>query len=93
MLIEQPWLAGIFAGTLFWVGLRWLTTILPGMHYLYYEKILELTVDSDLLVLHILQSCFRCLVQLVWILLFLHNVLRARICSKARRSDRTEGSY
>jgi hypothetical protein len=27
---KTPWLAGIFAGTLFWVGLRWLTTILPG---------------------------------------------------------------
>ncbi|KAH6712082.1 hypothetical protein BKA61DRAFT_609575 [Leptodontidium sp. MPI-SDFR-AT-0119] len=27
---KTPWLAGIFAGTLFWVGLRWLTHILPG---------------------------------------------------------------
>lgn len=27
---RTPWLAGIFAGTLIWVGLRWLTTILPG---------------------------------------------------------------
>lgn len=27
---EKPWLAGIFAGTLFWVGIRYLTHILPG---------------------------------------------------------------
>ncbi|KAH8805592.1 hypothetical protein F5884DRAFT_799941 [Xylogone sp. PMI_703] len=26
---KTPWLAGIFAGTLFWVGVRWLTHILP----------------------------------------------------------------
>ena len=54
MLIEQPWLAGIFGGTLFWVGLRWLTTILPGMRCFFYEKILELTVDSNLLDAYIL---------------------------------------
>ncbi|KAI9702573.1 MAG: palmitoyltransferase akr1 [Candelina mexicana] len=27
---RTPFLAGIFAGTLFWVGVRWLTTILPS---------------------------------------------------------------
>ncbi|KAK2022657.1 ankyrin [Colletotrichum zoysiae] len=27
---KTPWLAGIFAASLFWVGLRWLTTIMPG---------------------------------------------------------------
>src|SRR5208282_4106050 len=27
--VLKPWLAGIFAGTLFFVGIRWLTTILP----------------------------------------------------------------
>lgn len=27
---KTPWLAGIFAATLFWVGLNWITTILPG---------------------------------------------------------------
>jgi hypothetical protein len=33
-LILQPWLAGIFAGTLFWVQIQYLTHILPGMtHY------------------------------------------------------------
>jgi palmitoyltransferase ZDHHC13/17 len=26
----QPWLAGIFAGSLFLVGVRWLTVVLPG---------------------------------------------------------------
>ncbi|KZF21557.1 Palmitoyltransferase akr1 [Xylona heveae TC161] len=26
---KTPWLAGIFAGTLFWVGVRWVTHILP----------------------------------------------------------------
>jgi palmitoyltransferase len=30
---KTPWLAGIFAATLFWVGLNWLTTILPGELY------------------------------------------------------------
>jgi palmitoyltransferase len=28
-LTDQPWLAGIFSGTLFWVGVRYLTHILP----------------------------------------------------------------
>jgi hypothetical protein len=28
----QPWLAGIFAATLFWVGVRWATTILPATY-------------------------------------------------------------
>ncbi|EKD12887.1 uncharacterized protein L3040_007044 [Drepanopeziza brunnea f. sp. 'multigermtubi'] len=28
-LHKTPWLAGIFAGTLFWVGLRWFSNILP----------------------------------------------------------------
>lgn len=28
---NQPFLAGIFAGTLFWVGVRWTTTLLPRM--------------------------------------------------------------
>ncbi|KAH7382531.1 AFG1-like ATPase-domain-containing protein [Phaeosphaeria sp. MPI-PUGE-AT-0046c] len=27
---HTPFLAGIFAGTLFWVGIRWITTVLPG---------------------------------------------------------------
>jgi len=27
---KTPWLAGIFSGTLFLVGIRWLSTILPG---------------------------------------------------------------
>lgn len=30
----QPFLAGIFAGTLFWVGVRWITTVLPCMFML-----------------------------------------------------------
>ena len=29
----KPWLAGIFAGTLFLVGIRWLTTVLPGLYF------------------------------------------------------------
>ncbi|KAG9236725.1 hypothetical protein BJ875DRAFT_210453 [Amylocarpus encephaloides] len=29
---KTPWLAGIFAATLFWVGLSWLTTILPATY-------------------------------------------------------------
>ncbi|KAH6668801.1 hypothetical protein B0J14DRAFT_546993 [Halenospora varia] len=29
---KTPWLAGIFAGTLFLVGVRWLTTILPATY-------------------------------------------------------------
>lgn len=31
----QPFLAGIFAGTLFWVGVRYITTVLPGKHCLF----------------------------------------------------------
>lgn len=27
---NQPYLAGVFAGTLFWIGARWVTKILPG---------------------------------------------------------------
>ncbi|KAM3073657.1 palmitoyltransferase akr1 [Clarireedia jacksonii] len=34
-LHKTPWLAGIFAGTLFWAGLRWLTHILPGTYTTY----------------------------------------------------------
>ncbi|TVY59700.1 Palmitoyltransferase AKR1 [Lachnellula suecica] len=34
-LHKTPWLPGIFAGTLFWVGLRWLTTILPATYSSY----------------------------------------------------------
>ncbi|KAF2748693.1 hypothetical protein M011DRAFT_399788 [Sporormia fimetaria CBS 119925] len=26
---QSPFLAGIFAGTLFWIGIRWITTVLP----------------------------------------------------------------
>ncbi|KAF2637453.1 palmitoyltransferas-like protein akr1 [Massarina eburnea CBS 473.64] len=27
---HTPWLAGIFSGTLFWVGVCWITTVMPG---------------------------------------------------------------
>jgi hypothetical protein len=41
-LILQPWLAGIFAGTLFWVQIQYLTHILPGMiNYLIGENITD----------------------------------------------------
>lgn len=29
-MYKTPWLAGIFAATLFWAGVRWITVILPG---------------------------------------------------------------
>ncbi|EDN93069.1 hypothetical protein SS1G_08934 [Sclerotinia sclerotiorum 1980 UF-70] len=34
-LHKTPWLAGIFAATLFWVGVRWLTTLLPATYGTY----------------------------------------------------------
>ncbi|KAG9244655.1 hypothetical protein BJ878DRAFT_440949 [Calycina marina] len=32
---KTPWLAGIFAGTLFWAGIRWLTVVLPATYSSY----------------------------------------------------------
>ncbi|KAM0135344.1 hypothetical protein ACHAO1_005230 [Botrytis cinerea] len=34
-LHKTPWLAGIFAATLFWVGVRWITTLLPATYGIY----------------------------------------------------------
>ncbi|KAI9733728.1 MAG: palmitoyltransferase akr1 [Claussenomyces sp. TS43310] len=34
-IYKTPWLAGIFAGTLFLVGVRWLTTMLPATYSTY----------------------------------------------------------
>lgn len=46
---KTPFLAGIFAGTLFWVGVRWLLHILPSKHFQFTRISATLTlIPSDM---------------------------------------------
>lgn len=52
----QPWLAGIFAGTLFWVLLRWFTHVLPSKWH-NQLNLPPLTVSSNIFYLPSYELC------------------------------------
>jgi palmitoyltransferase ZDHHC13/17 len=77
----QPFLAGIFAGTLFWVGLRWITTVLPRKCSITLISGNADKTRNDLDEL-LLECIFRCFLWLHGLLLLLYHVLRSRLCAE-----------
>jgi hypothetical protein len=72
---RKPLLAGIFAGTLFWVGIRWLTIIFPGELLSELAQYSLLTIYSDILGLLCSEHTFCSLLRTLRLFLLLHHDL------------------
>lgn len=88
----QPFLAGIFAGTLFWVGVRWITTVLPGkLAPNVINTHPNMSRNDTKVILH--EHCFCSVLRTYGLFLFLHHVLRPRLCAQISESQCLQGHH
>lgn len=88
----QPFLAGIFASTLFWVGARWITTVLPGELTLYVAWAQSNMNRNDTkIVFH--EHHLRSVLRTYGLFLLLHHDLRSRLCAQVVEPKCLQGHH
>jgi hypothetical protein len=89
---HTPFMAGVFAGSLFWVGIRWLTTVLPCTFCPFVIRDEAKQTRDDTHELFSQYSIWNVL-RPYSLFLFLHDGKRPGFCAQVEQSERIESGH